>query len=186
MYNLSSLVTRDFTKMINYIKGDLFKHTSSSPDKWNILLHACNCKGSWGAGVAYGFKEHYPSAYKTHHRYCKSMTKSIDLLGTSQIIPSNPNDLGHQTVGKVLVACLFNSDGFGADKMPPKDIVYYTDHAMKDLIEKLDHFQQLDQKDGRIIINMPKINAGLFGVPWNMTEEILSKYDDLFINVYVL
>lgn len=172
--------------MINYIKGDLFKHVSSSPDKISILLHACNCKGSWGAGVAYAFKKYYPSTYKVHQSYCKSVAKSSDLLGTCQLIPSSSDDLGHKTTGKVLVACLFNSDGFGANKLPPNDIVKYTDMAMKDLINQLDKIQNLDQIDGKTVINMPKINAGLFAVPWEMTENVLIKYDNLYINVYVI
>lgn len=36
------------------------------------------------------------------------------------------------------------------------------------------------------VVNMPKINAGLFGVPWEDTETVLKEYQDIYINVYVI
>lgn len=44
---------------IKETEGDIF----SSPDG-SVLIHACNCQGAWGAGVAAAFRTKYPAAYK--------------------------------------------------------------------------------------------------------------------------
>ncbi|GES62242.1 phosphatase [Aspergillus terreus] len=69
---------------ITEIEGDLF----SAPDGAG-LIHACNCEGSWGGGIAKAFREkvwihpipvfellndsisQYPTAYKIYHEHCK-------------------------------------------------------------------------------------------------------------------
>lgn len=174
--------------MIQYIKGDLFSH-KPSPGRINILVHACNCKGSWGAGVAAKFRQEYPQCYKVHQQYCNQFShESSQLLGTSQIMDSVPSEPGHKSSGPSLIVCLFTSDFFGNRKLDPADIVNYTKLSLYDLQTKLNqyhNYSQLDTKDGKIVLNMPKINAGLFGVPWPHTEAVLAPFD-FHYNVYVL
>ncbi|KAL2038964.1 hypothetical protein N7G274_008304 [Stereocaulon virgatum] len=45
--------------------GDIF---SAPPN--SILIHACNARGSWAAGVALAFRKKYPAAYKIYHDHC--------------------------------------------------------------------------------------------------------------------
>ncbi|GAB1734231.1 hypothetical protein NU195Hw_g3462t1 [Hortaea werneckii] len=63
-------------------KGDIFAAPSNS-----LLIHACNCEGSWGAGIAKAFKTHYPSAYEVYHAHCTSHDPE-ELIGTALLIPS--------------------------------------------------------------------------------------------------
>ncbi|CCE87002.1 Piso0_005528 [Millerozyma farinosa CBS 7064] len=176
--------------MIQYIKGDLFSHKAAAKSS-SILAHACNCRGSWGAGVAKVFLNKYPSTFEVYAKYCENhRADPSKLLGTTLLIPSKPSDPGNTTDGVSYVACLFTSDYFGAKKLGPKDIVAYTDKAMEDLKNQIDSMKDKVSfetgKDGNPVICMPKINAGLFGVPWPQTEEALTKFNDLDINVYVI
>lgn len=109
-------------------------------------------------------------------------------MGTCQLIESSPSDPGHQQIGPSLVTCLFTSDFFGRKKLTPQDIVANTRDAMVDLTQQLLQYDEgkLETKNGKIVLNMPKINAGLFGVPWEQTETILNQFNQFEINVYVL
>lgn len=175
--------------MINYIKGDLFSHRASLTTKKTIFAHACNCRGSWGAGVASVFYKKYPSAFEIHKDYCRKFHSK--LLGTTQLIPTQASDPGNSDNNAALpyVACLFTSDFAGMKKLSPPDIVHYTDLAMQDLLKQFEEIDtaEFEEENGKIVVNMPKINAGLFAVPWEETEAVLKKYDShLHINVYVI
>ncbi|KAI7532144.1 hypothetical protein KC331_g13738 [Hortaea werneckii] len=63
-------------------KGDIF---SAPPN--TLLIHACNCEGSWEAGIAKAFKSHFPSAYEIYHAHCTSHTPE-ELIGTALFIPT--------------------------------------------------------------------------------------------------
>ncbi|RMX94487.1 hypothetical protein D0867_13837 [Hortaea werneckii] len=122
-------------------KGDIF---SAPPN--TLLIHACNCEGSWGAGIAKAFKTHYPSAYQTYHAYCTSHTPE-ELIGTALLIPAfrggddnddddstrtgttsnrksktttvgnkQPNPSEQQHKHQHLIGCLFTSRSKGAKK----------------------------------------------------------------------
>jgi len=58
--------------------GDIFSAPSNS-----ILIHACNCQGSWGAGIAEAFKKYYPEAFTKYAAHCKKW-RSEDLIGALQ------------------------------------------------------------------------------------------------------
>lgn len=178
--------------MIEYIKGDLFSHQTAS--RIRILAHACNCKGSWGAGVALAFKQKLPSTYLLHEIYCREHSGlPSPLLGTTQLILSEESvsSLGDTKLPThSMVACLFTSDFAGRGKLPPQEIVHYTRLAIKDLQAQLEQRSDIDQfergPNGEYVLNMPKINAGLFAVPWKHTESILKEFDSFLFNVYVL
>lgn len=170
--------------MINYIRGDLFSHSTT---KVSILAHANNCRGSWGAGVATIFRKKFPSTYKEYVAYCKQQPEPASLLGSTYLIPAQQSDPAYGN--GTYVACLFTSDFAGRKKLAPDDIVKHTATAMTDL-EKQTHQLAangvpLETHDGHYVVNMPKINAGLFGVPWEQTAEVLEA-STLHINVYVI
>lgn len=134
--------------MITYIKGDLF---SSPSDR--LLVHAVNCQGIWGSGVAKIFARYYVDegvAYKAICDFYKIKRESP--IGTALVING--------------VGCLFTSYGYGAEVDPPTDILKNTELAMQDLVSKT-----------TMKLAMPKINSGLFKVPWEDTEKILNKFD---------
>ncbi|KAH0158321.1 hypothetical protein KCU67_g7558, partial [Aureobasidium melanogenum] len=62
-------------------KGDLFDAPPNT-----LLLHACNCVGSWGAGIALAFKKRYPKHFAVYEAYCKSKTPN-SILSTCLLIP---------------------------------------------------------------------------------------------------
>lgn len=91
-------------------------------------------------------------------------------MGTAYLIPA----------GDQYVACLFTSDFNNS----VAEIVEYTRSSLRDLAGKLGELEDVEQdKTGRPVVNMPKINSGIFNVPWEDTERALLDSDLLF-NVY--
>lgn len=82
--------------------GDIFDAPANS-----LLIHACNCKGSWGKGIAESFKRRYPAAFKVYQAHCKK-TPNKQLIGTALLIPPQRNDRYQQFIG-----CLFTSAATG-------------------------------------------------------------------------
>ncbi|RCK65043.1 ADP-ribose 1''-phosphate phosphatase [Candida viswanathii] len=156
--------------IIKYIQGDLFTH-AIPPGKKIILAHACNTQGSWGGGIAAVFRKKFPKANLDYSQYCHV---HHNLLGKSLLIQSDQPS--------ILIACLFTSDF----NQSPHQIVEYTKQSLLDLEKLLSSYNDLETIDGKVVINMPKINAGIFGVPWEDTEEALKKVHDLYFNVYVI
>lgn len=140
--------------------GDIFGAPSNS-----VLLHACNCKGSWGAGIAATFKTRYPAAYERYKAHCAKFG-ATSLAGTAYIIqPADSNKFQHY------VGCLFTSAGYGKSKDPPFKILSNTKSAVNDMLKQLTVMRQ-----DRININdirMCRINSGYFGIPWKDTKAVL-------------
>lgn len=145
--------------MIILVKGDLF-----SAPKDSIIIHACNTRGAWGAGIARQFAKRYPEAYKFYNRMC--LENGANLLGSCLLI-----DVEDHTIG-----CLFTSSGYGSKVDDEQSILDNTFDAIDDLI-----FQNVQNKP----LHMCKINSGLFGVDWELTQEVLEKFDEKF-TVYEL
>ncbi|GMG21642.1 unnamed protein product [Ambrosiozyma monospora] len=174
--------------LISYIKGDLFQITINAKDAAKrpiILAHACNCRGVWGGGIAYVFKQRFPSAFSLYNAHCNQYSVlPSKLLGTALLVPVNGMDVGYiHGIGEdILIACLFTSD-VGDDS--DEEIAHYTELAMLDLKKQLENPKLIENRraqgvlqrsrDKDFLINMPKINAGIFAVPWELTEEALKK-----------
>lgn len=157
--------------MINYIKGDLFSHKAAQIP---VLAHACNPFGLWGGGIAAQFRKRYPSAYKLYADHCHEHGNK--LLGQTLIVPS-----GGSGSEKVYIACLFTSNFENS----PDEIVDYTRRSMLDLSKQLKQMQDIEHEGSKPVVNMPKINSGIFNVPWQDTEAVLEN-SDLHINVYTV
>ena len=111
------------------------------------LAHACNCRGKWGAGVAHEFRNRFPNSYKEYQRYCRLGAKPGDIFICSE-------ESGYQVI------CLFTSESYGSSVDAADSILEATKQASSKF--------PIDKP-----IHMPKINSGLFKVPWELTEEIL-------------
>lgn len=133
--------------LLQYIQGDLFS------DKTSYLLHACNCQNTWGRGVAATFAKRFPEAY-AHHRTLNASP------GDAQIILADTQP----------VICLLTSFGYGRETDPPRTILQNTEKALYNLDIKL------HSRDKIISIASPKINAGLFKVPWEDTEKLIEDF----------
>lgn len=137
-------------------KGDLFKE---APEK-AILTHACNAQGRWGRGIALQFRNKHPEAYQQYQDYC------------------GPNERCGRTLiaeDSRLVGCMVTSRHYA----PPDDavnIVSQTYAAAIDLLE------QTQKSYPGYEIHSCKLNAGLFKVPWEQTEETIKQVLHLFNN----
>lgn len=132
---------------LTYVNDSLF-----NAPKGSILMHTCNTKGVWGAGIAKQFAERFPEAYEPNKKYCSE--EENGLLGVCKLIP----------VKDYTIACLFTSEGSGREVDSPKDIIKNTHTALLDMV-----IQNMDNKP----YHTCKINSGLFNVPWVESEKLL-------------
>ncbi|CCF58837.1 hypothetical protein KAFR_0F02400 [Kazachstania africana CBS 2517] len=164
---------------LKYVKGDILKKTSYP----RLLIHSCNCNGSWGGGIAYQLAVNYPLAEREYVGLCEE--NGSDLLGKCKLIPSYTDD-------NLIIACLFTSSYGGSSHDSAESILKYTKQALDDLSSiRLSSKVVLTSKTGKQIrdynLEMPKINSGIFGVPWKHTEELLRAYkNEMNFTVYVL
>jgi ADP-ribose 1''-phosphate phosphatase len=138
-------------------KGDLF---AAPPN--TLLIHACNCVGSWNAGIALAFQKTYPAAYAIYQSHCSSRTPN-SLLSTCLLIQPQPGDKPNHWIG-----CLFTSRKFGRGKDSKEEILDSTDSALQDMLEQLE-----DGKKKPKGVWMCKINSGSFKVPWMQTKKLI-------------
>jgi ADP-ribose 1''-phosphate phosphatase len=135
---------------LEYKKGDLFKVTGEK----EILVHACNCRGRWGSGIALEFAKQFPWAYSDYRRMCYTHKDKLQGYGF-WLDFRNPT-----------IAALFTSRGYGSRKDKPGRILAATKMAIDSLLS-------ITPSD--YTINSPKINSGLFEVPWEKTEKVLKR-----------
>lgn len=149
-------------------QGSLF---DASPQA--VLVHSCNCKGTWGGGIARAFKARYPGAFAIYYQHCRD-TPNSQLLGTALLIPPQKGDAGSDWVG-----CLFTraDPGFpkGLSKRQEEAEVQSTVRLTKQAFEALLREVASRERDGEWLgdVCMPQLNAGLFRVPWRFTAEAL-------------
>ncbi|KAF2029642.1 hypothetical protein EK21DRAFT_112683 [Setomelanomma holmii] len=149
--------------LLTYHKGDMFEGAPTH----SLLIHACNTQGHWGAGIAKAFKAQYSKAYIAHNKFCaKEHSKANPVpTGTSQLLAPVDEDPKHW------IGCLFTSAKYGKAKEKPVAILQNTVTSMKMLLELVN---MADEEEDRVTeIRMCKINSGMFGVPWEKTEEAL-------------
>jgi len=147
------------TISLTHHTGDIF----AAPDS-SVLIHACNTKGSWGAGIALAFKTAYPNAYTAYHTRC--ISKSVQ-TGTCLLIAPCETDTGP----KHWIACLFTSKAYGRKKDAPEEILRNTGSAVKELLVQVMQAREGEEKVGGL--RMCRINSGKFGVEWERTKVVL-------------
>lgn len=131
-----------------YRKGSLFK--AAEPNA--VLAHACNASGAWGAGIAKQFATKYPKALKEYKDWCEKNPE--ELVGSYLKLRDN----------EVVIACLFTSAGYGDQKDDEETILKNTHKAIQAFLCSIPY---------RGVVNSPKINSGLFKIPWKRTEEVI-------------
>ncbi|OQV11076.1 hypothetical protein CLAIMM_14976 [Cladophialophora immunda] len=146
---------------ISELAGELH----DAPDR-AVIVHAVNCQGVWGYGVALYLKKQYPEAFKIYKAHCETANRPYDLIGTCLLIPPQPLDYEQEIMIKIKgtdksistgeslfrpqrwIACLFTSIGYGKPNMktnnPGKDpatkIVTNTRMALEDFRVQLEAF----------------------------------------------
>lgn len=147
--------------------GDIFNAPPNS-----LIIHACNCEGSWGAGIAAAFKQHYMGAFKVYAAHCKQ--NGHDLFGNALFISPQKLDKKKQH----FVGCLFTSRSKGKKKDSPSAILEATKPAMEDLLQQVKEWNSSHAKEEAVgEVRICKINSGLFAVPWNETKELMESID---------
>lgn len=68
------------------------------------------------------------------------------------------------------------SDGYGSQRDPEDKILLNTENAVESLL------CQMSIK-GLTEVHSPKVNSGLFGVPWEKTEKIITEQLERFSGV---
>ncbi|ODV75174.1 ADP-ribose 1''-phosphate phosphatase CYBJADRAFT_165932 [Cyberlindnera jadinii NRRL Y-1542] len=159
---------------IKYIQGNVLKCAKPS-----IIAHACNTQGIWGGGIAYQIAQLFPQAEEEYIAHCEKHGNS--LLGTTLLILTNREEKGNELLnGQAhVIACLFTSVGGGGSADPVESILAKTKLAIEDMKK------QLVEMGADCEVSMPKINAGIFRVPWERTEAIL-KESGLNYDVYTI
>ena len=131
-----------------YKNGNLFDVINETNA---YFIHSCNSKCMWGAGIAAEFKRRFPTAFQ---KYCDKLNEVGAKTGSSFVINDGPTK----------IACLIVSVGWGKNKDPEKLIIENTKLAIEDLVNN--HVNGVNP----VRIHSPKINSGLFNIPWNKTE----------------
>lgn len=135
--------------MIDFLDMDLFDAPPGA-----CLAHACNARGVWGAGVALGFARRFPEARKAYELWCRSFENAATgLAHVSQ-------------AGAFYVGSLITSADYGQNRDSAEMILWHTSLAIRDLHDLL---------PGDIDVYMPRINSGLFAVPWEDTLRVLQQ-----------
>ncbi|PYI07164.1 hypothetical protein BO78DRAFT_469442 [Aspergillus sclerotiicarbonarius CBS 121057] len=168
---------------VSEIQGNIF----DAPDGAG-LIHACNCRGSWGKGIAKAFRERYPAAYEIYRSHCRKCssgprynyvpadggTRKIRAPeGTALIIPPQKKDYEAGSSKRHWIICLFTSRGFGR-KVSPEDIILKnTELAVADMQKQLGQLE-----GGEVDVSelwSCQFNSGLFGVEWAHSKDILER-----------
>lgn len=138
--------------MLTHKTGNLF---DVEPNKGNVLVHACNAKGVWGAGVAAQMRRRFPRSYGIYLASCKSGARPGNFLLLQ--------DDGYWT------GSIITSNGYGMQVDSPDAIIEATQRAVNSML----HANRECWAHAGLKFHSPRINAGLFGVPWEETEAVL-------------
>ncbi|KAJ5673637.1 hypothetical protein N7507_002764 [Penicillium longicatenatum] len=159
----------------------------------SALIHACNARGSWGAGIAREFALKYPWAFTEYRKHCLKWkgenqfhdipnlyatgdeAKTISVrypVGTALII--YPESCFFAPGVKPWVICLFTSADYGSRVDSPEMILNNTNAALHDLRQKLDNAGKR-RHSGLLVDHLwaCRFNSGLFGIPWAKTRELI-------------
>ncbi|KAJ0425845.1 hypothetical protein BJY00DRAFT_160786 [Aspergillus carlsbadensis] len=169
---------------VKEIVGDLFTAPEGA-----ALIHACNCKGSWGGGIALSFKKKYPAAFRVYRSFCDDFLKNPHYLTTTPpssgevqvrlpeghtlIIPPQPEDYENNSGQKHWIICLFTSYGYGKSVSSPAAILRNTETALADLKTQLREPQYAEIAG----LYACRINSVLFNVDWNLTKQKMEQAD---------
>lgn len=136
--------------MITYIKEDMFRRSRTK----NVYVHACNAMGKWGAGIALQFKSRFPIAFRTYNHWCE--IHRYNVVGKCLLVVD----------GDCLIGCLVTSRGYGKRRDTEEKILRATYNSITELL--------LQVPTWKTIVS-PRINNGLFGVPWEKTEHLIQQ-----------
>ena len=166
--------TTNTTVSLSQMRDDIFECPPGS-----VIVHSCNCIGVWGRGFAKTLADLYPEQYDEYRDHCKSANQKTraqsfkpQLRGTALLCePPASKDRRNHAVG-----CLFvkakpgPTPSYGDNR---QQILAHTKTSFEDLL--LQVAKHAGQHSGSKMpeLHLPKINSGLFNVPWEMTKKTI-------------
>lgn len=140
--------------MIKYHEGvDLFSKMATM-DNNDYIVHSCNSQGVWGAGFAKTLREWCSRSFQEYKEGCRASGFEAPEMVISHEWRTGP-----------YIVSLIVSRGYGKQKDPPGTILKNTKFLLENLHPK-----------NYVRFHSPKINSGLFGVPWEETEKIIQEF----------
>lgn len=129
-----------------------------------IIVHGCNCKGMFGAGIALQIKRRFPYAYAAYKQIEVEDGLSMGCLSYAEVAP-----------GKFIVnAC--TQDDFGTDR---RQVNY---EAVAVCFEKVSELALDIQVERKLAVPptvyFPQIGAGLAGGNWEIISKIIEESVD--------
>lgn len=180
---------------IREVTGDIFQAPENA-----VLVHATNCLGEWGSGIAAQFRRQFPAAYAVYRDVCQGKTSGRKdgerlPLGECLLIEPQVDDYGDDAKGKKYwIACLFTSMGYGGritnenpGRSSEENILRHTRTSLRHFVTLL--IDQLGQNISSTNsppneIWMCQFNSGNFRVPWEKSLKVVKgvfadwKYQD--------
>ncbi|KAJ5458662.1 hypothetical protein N7475_010050 [Penicillium sp. IBT 31633x] len=170
--------------------GDLFDAPNGA-----ALIHACNCQGAWGAGIAREFRNRYPAAYEIYRKHCLQYLENRQTqripnisnrepypslvvqrpLGTALIIPPQESDFARHR-RRHWIICLFTSKNYGSHVDSEGMIVSSTFAALQHLREQLCILcRRLPAMNFErpLALYSSRFCTGLFHVPWERIRRMI-------------
>ena len=168
---------------LSYTEGDL-----SNPPKTSIVVHACNCHGQLGAGVALAMKKAFPQAHGIYSKKCSDAEYGEQLRGECFLIRPQVSDAKTEEAEKekeCWIGCLLTSHGYGSQTRktgsnphPRKDdaemILANTRKALQSLRRQIEETFE-EREWGYPAVYSSRINAKNFGVPWSESEALIKE-----------
>jgi O-acetyl-ADP-ribose deacetylase (regulator of RNase III) len=122
-----------------------------------IIVHGCNCFGSFGAGIALAIKNRYPVAYKVYRYVYETDGLKLGEICSAEVEPSK----------YIVNANTQRNTGAG------RQISY---DAIVKCFEEVNNLAKIIRAEqGTLDIVFPMIGAGLGGGNWNIIEKIIDE-----------
>ncbi len=138
--------------MMNIVKGDLINLALA--ERFDVIVHGCNCFCTMGAGIAKSIRDTFPQAYQAD---LKTGMGDLQKLGSYSHAQVNLNDTS------LIVVNGYTQFDFAG----PGILVDY--NAIKKL------FVKIKSDFANLRIGYPKIGAGLAGGDWSVISIIINE-----------
>ena len=142
---------------IEYIKGDLFAANERA------IAHGCNCHGVMGAGVARIVAERFPEAFREYRR---SYDFKTYYPGCAQPVQCFEDPL-HRDGEVTTIYNLATQNAPGANAK-----IDFVKAALQNMRRHMEFV-------GNDRVAMPKIGAGIGGLNWGITEQVITEVFNL-------
>lgn len=135
---------------IQFVAGDLFENAYSA----QAFAHGCNCQGSMGAGIAKGFKAHYPEMFEQFRARCKAKPRLFNL--------------GDAWLWKA-------SDRPWVFNLGTQEAIWHARASYEAIETALIEMRRQADAEGIPSIALPRIGVGYGGLSWKKVRAIVER-----------